>query len=419
MNGFILQVTQHPGLDELPYNREPPWTLSLPRGVKVPSGRSIGLAVDRQGALTGLLVVEKGPPITTLDRRLKVIAHADLGDSLTTPALLNLLPQPLRHFAAEGLSGSGTVPHATWTAMSRVLAEHPASAGAWDRLNRVEMVPLWITPERTSVLAMERDHVELVTRLAGFDRRDAPAWEAPPEPAPFLAGLDGFVAVEDNLIQNDLRELVGFDLINEFPVAGVAEFSDGRTKITAVNVDSRSAETVTGADLIYYNHDVDSYLAIQYKRMADSIEVAGQKQRIYRPGGDAHIDKQVVALNALAAAIPATDSDAYRLSSCAGYLKLCNPDVSLNSQGMLPGVYIPSDYWPLLVGSPGAKGRLGGVGIGYHNTPRRLTNTQIVEAFRGGLIGTNGASGIAVEAAIRASLNAGHSVTIASARTFT
>jgi hypothetical protein len=47
----------------------------------------------------------------------------------------------------------------------------------------------------------------------------------------------------------------------------LVEFQQGPRKLTVINVNRSGVEHALGVDLVYYNHEFDSYVLVQYKRM--------------------------------------------------------------------------------------------------------------------------------------------------------
>src|SRR5690606_35783714 len=96
------------------------------------------------------------------------------------------------------------------------------------------------------------------------------------------------------------------------------------------------------------------------------------------------------------------------------FLKLCprlvfNPD----DVGLVPGMYLPLDYWKLLENDPGIKGPKGGLRITYDNAKRHLDNTAFTTVVSKAWVGTTPSQSQVLQDVIRATLGTGKAVAIA------
>ena len=119
-------------------------------------------------------------------------------------------------------------------------------------------------------------------------------------------------------------------------------------------------------------------------------------------------------LDALKACPPNTGIGGFRLTENPFFLKLCprlvfNPD----SVGLIPGMYLPLDYWKLLENDPGIKGPKGGLRITYENAKRHFDNTSFTTVVSKAWVGTTPSQSQLLQNVIRTTLEAGKAVAIA------
>jgi len=123
-------------------------------------------------------------------------------------------------------------------------------------------------------------------------------------------------------------------------------------------------------------------------------------------------------MDALMAAIQAcpanTAHDGFRLTENPFSLKLCsrlvfNPD----DIGLVPGMYLPLDYWKLLTQSPGIQGPRDGLRITYENVGRHFDNSAFTTIVSKAWVGTKPAQSAVLREAIRQTLETGKAVAIA------
>src|SRR5215207_6209297 len=60
---------------------------------------------------------------------------------------------------------------------------------------------------------------------------------------------------------------------------GIAEFQERDRRLTVINVNRAGVEHALGVDLVYYNHEFESYVIVQYKRMTSRADSSGYKFR--------------------------------------------------------------------------------------------------------------------------------------------
>lgn len=119
-------------------------------------------------------------------------------------------------------------------------------------------------------------------------------------------------------------------------------------------------------------------------------------------------------LGALKGCGPSRDIDGFRLTENPFFLKLCprlvfNPD----DVGLVPGMYLPLDYWKLLENDPGIMGPRGGLRITYENAKRHFDNTSFTNVVAKAWVGTTPNQSKVLQDVIRTTLETGKAVAIA------
>ncbi|MBI5545827.1 MAG: hypothetical protein HY901_18210 [Deltaproteobacteria bacterium] len=109
-----------------------------------------------------------------------------------------------------------------------------------------------------------------------------------------------------------------------------------------------------------------------------------------------------------------TDRSGFRLMENPFFLKLCprlmfNPD----DVGLVPGMYLPLDYWRLLETDETLVGRGGGHLLTFDNVGRYLDNTNFVALVEKAWIGTTAAQSRVLGSVIRNVLESGRALTLA------
>lgn len=174
-------------------------------------------------------------------------------------------------------------------------------------------------------------------------------------------------------------------------VIGSVVLRNGEEYLTILNCNRQPIEQTLGVDLIYYNHRFDSFVLVQYKRMSTGGTLGPE----YRPKNDPDHEKELrrmLAAEKMLRALPRTpdqDTDTYRLSARAFYIKLCEPKakVALDA-GMVSGMYLPLALWGRVLKSPVVRGPRGGIVIRWGNCPRRFNNGEFTSLLRNGWIGS-------------------------------
>src|SRR5690606_37040234 len=198
--------------------------------------------------------------------------------------------------------------------------------------------------------------------IAGLSRDPAQEWAPSDEtPVSFLEGLSSVRLREDPMAVNDLQNLPGFEVAKTYPYgAAVLESGETSERLTIILANRLPLEEQTGTDLIYFNETYQSFVMVQYKAMEREDRRNRPVEAVYRlPDAQLkeEIDRMDAVLGALKACAPNTAIAGFRLAENPFFLKLCprlvfNPD----DVGLVPGMYLPLDYWKLLENDPGIRG---------------------------------------------------------------
>ena len=126
------------------------------------------------------------------------------------------------------------------------------------------------------------------------------------------------------------------------------------------------------------------------------------------------IDRMDTVLGALKVCAPNTAIAGFRLAENPFFLKLCprlvfNPD----DVGLVPGMYLPLDYWKLLKNDPGIKGPKGGLRITSDNAKRHFDNTSFTTVVSKAWVGTTPTQSQVLQDIIRETLKRGKTIAIA------
>lgn len=283
-------------------------------------------------------------------------------------------------------------------------------------LERIERSMISRRPRSTSsaaepIIEYEHDAVGLALEMSDMDRKPILTGWSGSDDAPFLTGLEEFKLLEDRMIDFDTTVFGDWARESSSPV-GLATFrQDGRT-LTVVNVNRTDVEHALGVDLVYYNHQFEAYVLVQYKRMLKRASGGGHE---YRP--DAQLEKELDRMRSLGRAGPvAITPSEYRLDDSGMFLKLCpSTSPALDPAALIRGMYLPLEYWDLALASDQTLGPRGGRVVTFENVERHMSNTFFVELVSSGWIGSRGLNTAKVTDIVSASLSANKSVILAEA----
>ncbi|WP_435748746.1 hypothetical protein [Microbacterium sp. PMB16] len=357
-------------------------------------------------------------PITTIDSQVTLDPIVSFDEPIEISTLLEAVALTVvqRHAISYGAEYGRKLPPAT----SRHLLEAVLSAAGTQRADVETLLSqlhggVIVTGTAGSALAEQRDAVMLAAEIFDSDevRPALRFYESPSDSsAPFLAGLRNTThQLEDVVVASDARNFLGWATAEEVHASAMTFQDDGRV-LTIVNANKAPLERLTGADLIYYNHGLGSYVFVQYKMMNRSSD-----RWIYRP------DEQFAAerarlrqiQDAHASLRPAVlDVESYRLSEAVTYFKFCKRNAVFDSSDsrMMPGYYVADEYLGLhLSRFPGIHG--GQQVTDEELSSRALHGSGFARLVAAGLIGTRVSTSAEITRVIQASLAGDRSVVFA------
>lgn len=265
------------------------------------------------------------------------------------------------------------------------------------------------------VMAQEKDAFGLALDIFGEHRQAImPQWRPDRgeyRPAPFLRGLKKTFLREDGMIFHDLRVFGDWREIRGYQTGPTAVFRKGYEVLTVVNANRTPIEKSLGVDLVYYNHRYDSFVMVQYKRMIEE----SRNTWVYRPYADRGYEKELSRMQGFEVDNPDVPAgwslEDYRLHSRAFYWKLCeNVSFKPTATELIGGMYLPLDYWELLLKDKRSRGPRDGIAICRANVGRHINNTLFVRLVQGGWVGSRAGRSEVISEIIRQGLENGKSV---------
>jgi hypothetical protein len=273
-----------------------------------------------------------------------------------------------------------------------------------------------LPPRTREALAFEKEMVGTALSFSGIDRRELQNWEMPADDsASFLDGLPQVRLREDAMIMNDMQHVPGFEYVGT-KAKSAAQFRNGDVTLTLVLANHLALEEQLGADLLYYNETYLAFTLIQYKAM-ERGEMSTAVFRIPNRKLDEEIDRMRRLQQQLRDA-PANDHcNGFRLLDNPFYLKLCpRIDFEPADTGLVKGMYLPLDYWDLLVADPTKVGPRGGRQVSFENVGRHFDNTSFIPLVASGWVGTTAEQSAILAPIVRELVSQGRSLTIAVSR---
>lgn len=389
-------------------------TVNLP--LKILSDGAAKLAIVSTGdrRVVYVAVVTGTTRAGDLERKVIVGPVRQLPNPVSADSLVKSLPPQLRRHALQPTVRVVPVPPKTWQALL-------ADVARIGRLPERDLYELRSSLEArqqryddaSDVVVLERDALATALEIYGGSaaRKTYIGNAVGGDEAPFIQRLRHrtIKPIEDQMIDHDLRSFPGA-LSMKSTMVGAVKIETTRGTLTIINANRGNIEHTLGVDLVYYNHRYKSFAMVQYKRM---IASGRDSEAVYRPNSDRSYANEIARMNSFIAASKVEDMtlEAFRMLAGPFYFKLCKTETPGSSSGrMLQGMYFPFVYWKLLVESPSALGRRGGLAVGFDNAQRWFTNAQFTGLLAQGWVGTFGMDTTRVEDQIVASLDSGNSV---------
>lgn len=282
-----------------------------------------------------------------------------------------------------------------------------------ERSNRIGR----LSPAVRKSLALQKDATTTAMSIAQIDRHELQDWSLTDEtPTSFLEGLKSTRLREDPMIVHDFTHLPGFELIKTLPY-NAALFVSGNERLTVIIANRLPLEQQTGTDLIYFSETYQSFVMVQYKAMEVEVDASGRSRPVFRlPNPQLAIE--VRRMDVLVASLKECEANStcngFRLTDNPFFLKLC-PRVVFDPDdiGLVPGMYLPLDYWKLLERHNEIRGPRGGLCVTFDNVGRHLDNTAFSTVVSKAWVGTTPSQSIVLRDAIRQTLESGRALALA------
>lgn len=376
----------------------------------VVNGRNIThVAMGRRGTRSG-----------TGLRRLNLEKAEEFSPPISVKRVCNRLPNRNKTFVKQRFASGGLLPKKSFAAVVEAIRElAPQASVILDRYSgeRIARVAKLSAAARQN-LAYQKEAVVTALSIADIDRDDLQEWSPPEDGAPdsFLEGLPTARLREDPMVVHDLMNLPGFDILKTYPY-NAAVFESESERLTVVLANRLPLEKQTGTDLIYFNETYQSFVMVQYKAMEKEQGEHDVTRSVFRlPNAqlDKEIERMDEMLSELKACGPNTVHTGFRLTENPFFIKLC-PRIVFNPDniGLVPGMYLPLDYWKLLEKHPGIKGPHGGLHVTYENVGRHLDNSAFATVVAKAWVGTTINQSAVLKEVIRQTLETGKAVAIA------
>jgi len=377
--------------------------------------------VVNAGKLTHIGLGRRGVRAGTGMSRLNIDKAEKLANPLSVRKLLNRLPKRNAVSVRKRFRSGGLLTDKGFTAVVEVIRQiAPQASTLLERFSQTRTECIRRLSERArDNLAQQKEALLTALSIAGISRDPVQEWTPSDEtPVSFLDGLPSVRLREDPMVVHDLQNLPGFEVIKTYPY-GAAVFESEATseRLTVILANRLPLEEQTGTDLIYFNETYRSFVMVQYKAMEREDRRDGPAEAVYRlPNAQLkeELDRMDGVLDALKACAPNPGIGGFRLTENPFFLKLCsrlifNPD----DVGLVPGMYLPLDYWKLLEKDPGIQGPKGGLRITYDNAQRHLDNTAFTTVVSKAWVGTTPSQSQVLQDVIRTTLETGKAVAIA------
>lgn len=369
--------------------------------------------------VTHIALGRRGVGAGTGLRRLNFDKTEKLPSPLSVAQILKLLPKRNKASVEKRFASGGLLTEKGFAAVVEVVRQlAPQSSAILERYSSERMARIGrLSPKARENLAYQKEAVLTALSIADMSRNSVQEW-SPPDgmPVSFLDGLPSARLREDPMVIHDLMHLPGFDILKTYPY-NAAVFESDSERLTVILANRLPLEEQTGTDLIYYNETLQSFVMVQYKAMEREDDEHGVAQAVFRLP-NAQLTEELTRMDALLAAIKACavndTHDGFRLTENPFFLKLCprlvfNPD----DIGLVPGMYLPLDYWKLLEQHPGIKGPRGGRRVTYQNVGRHFDNSAFTTVVAKAWVGTTPNQSAILKDTIRQILETGKAVAIA------
>jgi hypothetical protein len=336
-------------------------------------------------------IVTAGARISDLERKLQIGPVVKLNEPISTNQLIEYIPNKVKRFVNLPYDSMTAITTGTWNHLYEktiLLSKTPDQ-----EVNKLrELLTTRSKQYRDSlpeIISFERDAFATAIDVFGSStmRKNIISDAAAIGSAPFITRLKhrDVRQIEDQMISHDAINFPGLRSIQSAMVGAVQLANDNAT-LTVLNANRTTIEKTLGVDLIYYNHDREAFVLVQYKRLT------GDEEPIYRPNLDKNLEKELKRMRAFKTSTSSSTANYlnFRLNDNPFFLKLCKSQSPGDWNGrMLQGMYFPLEMWDLLLKSDFVKGPKGGIRVGFNSAPRRMSNSEFTRLLEKGWIGTN------------------------------
>ncbi|MFZ1989933.1 MAG: hypothetical protein WAW96_09195 [Alphaproteobacteria bacterium] len=420
-NGYVLRVpadrrtTLQEGLELSDHVGEPVPRFDHPRGSPI----LVLLSFDDH-QITHVADGRKGKSGGTGLVVLWLTAVEELRSPVSFAHLVATAPSKVRRpLHARLQSGGLLAPKSLGATVDALIELEPSIRERIARYSARRIDTIRALPERAREnLAIQKEQLNVALRMAGLDHEAVALW-SPPESGEvhsFLEGIKGPVG-ERTMIIGDADIVPGFKLDGKDARNATKTFVRGTTRLSVTIASDQPLEQQTGADLIYFNQTYGSFVMVQYKTMRQA-KWQGADTHLYRPNSDKNLPEEIKRMDALNAVLgtisPCGTLAGYRLNADPFYFKLCKrSDFDPDNTGLFGGMYLPLEYWKVLVKDPRTKGPRGGRAVGFENVGRKLSNSEFVQLVASGYIGSRVYQTSFINALIEQVLKEGKAITLA------
>lgn len=370
----------------------------------------------KRGFITHLAIGKRGRRAATEVRTLNLEQIFELNDWIEHYDIVDRVEVRYKRRVQEKLEEGGALTPRTFNQVLESLwSLSPSLHSFLERYRQTRQIQIAQLPRRTrEVLANQKDAVATALKIAGIETEKLQKWKPTTDQVSFLSGLEHVRVREDAVVVADLNQIPGFDVVKRYQFSAVT-FANQYTKLTVVLANHLPLEEQLGADLIYYNHRYDSFVAVQYKMM----ERGGRDGATFRLP-NAQLETEISRMNAAIDGLknakdPGMQSD-FRLTSNPFFLKLCARDIfNPDDESLVKGMYFPLGLWKFLSADETLVGSGGGRQITYENAGRYFDNTEFMRLVTHAWVGTTPGQSALLAPIIRETLDSGRSVILASA----
>jgi len=367
------------------------------------------------GALTHIALGRRGARAGTGLQRLNLKQIEALTQAVLSQQILENLPKRLKVSVEKRLTAGGILTEKGFDAVVDAVRKLTSDAGKLlDRFSKVRRERIRKLSAKAKVsLAYQKDALITALAIADIDASPVQEWQiGDTKPKSFLEGLPSARLLEDQMIFNDVQHVPGFEQIRTY-VQGAASFQSNSSRLTVVLANRLALEKQTGADLIYYNETHGSFILVQYKAMESA---SGEGAHFKLP--NKQLAKEIARMDTISALLnqctSTADPNSFRLIGNPFFLKFCsrtifNPD----DVKLLPGMYLPLDYWKLLASDKSMLGPRKGRRLTYDNVGRSINKQTFIALVARAWIGSTPEQSSVLNSLFREIITEGRAVMLA------